>query len=50
MKKLLLLASVLFFGIVKSKAQVVVNKLYPGAGNHTFFELYNTNTASTPFH
>lgn len=34
----------------RANSQVVLNELYtdPGAGNHEFFELYNTNPASTP--
>ena len=35
----------------RANTQVVLNELYtdPGAGNHEFFELYNTSTSSAPF-
>jgi hypothetical protein len=50
MKKKLILHLILLCIAVTSKSQVLFNEVYtdPGGNKHEFFELYNTNTSSSP--
>lgn len=50
MKKIFTLLMVIAIAINETNSQVVLNEVYtsPGAGNHEFFELYNTSTDDAP--
>jgi hypothetical protein len=50
MKTKCTLSVILLIASVCSKAQVLFNEVYtdPGGNKHEFFELYNTNTSSSP--